>query len=233
MTTVHTFHTAQGTKVTRKSQTRAYEACLVATVTEAVMEGLRAEVRKCEAAVPKAEADLAALLAERGTTVEAAKAQYQEESENADGAGKAWFTLKFEEQGAIRKESGGYVPGADRLAEERLVARGLKNPYRPEGPFAVVVAASNVEGARKGLEWARKRLAAATVGDQSVVSWHLTLSNAMKALGTPVAGKHTTKKNRWGGQTRLSDADRLRNEGYKVSIETTFEVRETKPRKKA
>lgn len=232
MTTIHTFHTAQGTKVTRKSQTRAYEACLVATVTEAVMENLRAKVRECEAAVPEAEAKLAALLAERGTTVEAAKAAHKEESDNAGGTGKGWFTVKWEEQDAIQKERG-YVPGSDTLAEQRLAAKGIKNPYRPEGPFGVVSAATDVEMARKNLTWAREKLAAATVGDQSVVSWHMTLGNAMKALGTPVAGKHVPKKARWGGQTRLSDADHLRNEGYKVSIETTFEVRETKPRKKA
>lgn len=223
MTTIHTFHTAQGTKVTRKSQTREYAACLVATVTDEVVKQLRADVRACEKAVPEAEAKLAGLLVEQDTTVEAATARHEDENSNAGGTGKSWHSLQFDEVRAINAETpNGYNPNCHNLAPERLKARGIVDPYRKDGPFAVVNAAMNVREAKRRLETARKKLAETNVGDQEVLSWHLTLSNAQKALDAQ-GGKKAYSR------TPLPVV--YREKGYRVSYETTFEVRETKPRK--
>ena len=236
VTTIHTYRTAQGTKVTRKSQTRQYAACLVTIVTKAVVERSQAKVEACAQAVPETETKLATLLAERNTTVEAAKAQFENEKDNADGNGTNWHTLLFAEKKVIRDEAERYVSDSRTIAKKRLIDKGFKDPYREGGPQDILSANRSVEFAVSQLADARKLADTDTdVGNEDVLSWHLTVPNAKKALSN-------------------RDAARLRLEGYGVEVRfnrqilegdllkrlqavgldrMTFEVRETKPRKRA
>ena len=228
MTTIHTFHTAQGTKVTRKSQTRKYAACLVATSTEETVVGLKAKIEACEKAVVETKAALATLLAERNMTLAEAKTQAYAESYDIDG--KSYHSLWDNEQNAVAAELG--VEDGLRYrrrneieaeAKGRLTAKGILDPHREEGPGTVSTAGRKVEMAESDLSRARKWLKEVAVGNQVVLSWHLTLSNAQKALDAKGGDKA------W---SRTPEPLQHREDGYKVEMVTTFDVRETKPRAK-
>lgn len=159
MTTFHTFHTAQGTTITRRSKTRQYVACLVATVTEAALDLVKAEIVRIE-------------------------------KQQAEARAKAEVEVEAE----AKEETADYAESLDWFINQQV-----------------------------------KKLQGLTVGDQRVVSWHLTLANAEKAIGDP-ATDGVVKRGRFGGEAQPGEAARWRLMGYRVEISTTFEVRETQKR---
>lgn len=242
MTTIHTYTTTQGTVETRTSRTRAYAACLVATVTEAVRAGWTAKKEAEEATLVTLRAELAALVVARSQTVEQAQAQHKVETDNPRGDGKCYFHSLWDLRDGITAEWGYTEENrwkvrneAEAEAKVRLAAQGVQDPWREDGPNALVTLDHRVRSSERTIKYLATKLATQAVGHEEVLSWHLSLSNAQKALGTPApAGqKAKPKRNRYGGESRLSDADHYRNDGYAVRVETSFETRETKPRTKA
>jgi len=227
MTTIHTFKTAQGTEETRTSKTRAYQACLVATVTEATRTYYQGKIQEALDKAAELEAKLVAMEAERGMTLAQARAKQDEEMAVRD-----WFSTLWAEKKAMAVEHGYKTTDSSLIKESEAVARlaskGILNPWREEGPHGLVCLAECACYQRDTAKGYEKDLEAAVVGNEQVVSWHLSVNNAVKALGQP--GPFVPKKNRWGIPTRPSDADMFRTKGCTVAIRTDFEVRETKPR---
>lgn len=234
MATIHTYRTVQGTTETRTSKTRAYRACLVAVMTQEVIEGFRAEIAKAEARLAETTLDLSDLVAARGMTLEAAKAIYEQENHPL-GDGQSYPDISLAEYKAVKAELGiednsqESYKRVDAEATRRLEARGIKNPQRKDGPADILQAGWCVEMHRRNIAHWTEKLQKAAVGNEEVISWHLSMANAEKALGTP---GHEPKRNRYGIQAGPSEADRYRKQGYTIRISTTFEVRETKSRVK-
>lgn len=193
--TIHSFKTAQGTTYTRESASRLYRACLVATVTAGTLDHLAAFAREAEAELAACEAKLAELLASRGTTVEAATAIHEAESDSPAG-GRGYNCARWDMEDAIRAELGITDTWTRRheiqdLARARLAEQGILDPYRKGGPGDVVEAARHVDFWRHSLERRIARAASLSVGDQEVLSWHSTTQNAQKATGSRDATART------------------------------------------
>ncbi len=239
MTTIHTYRTSQGTTETRTSKTRAYAACLVAVVTEAVRAKWAAEKAEAEAKLVAFRADLAKLVAERNQTVEQASAASKIEKENPLGDGKSYFQHLWACKEEIAAEWGYNETNRWKVAHEseaeaqiRLTARGIPDPWRKDGPNALTDLDHQVRSTERAIKYLAEKLATEAVGHERVESWHLSITNARKALGTPAPAGQQAKprRSRYGCETRLSDVDHLRNAGYTVRVETAFETRETKAR---
>ena len=201
-------HVSGTVSSTRKSETKKYLACLVATTTEA---SLKVEADK-KAATEKELADwqakLTALTAKLGMTVEQAEAQHKAYSERwydpTDGFHETKNRIR-EERHANGAEKWNHV--TDNEIQADLYARGFANPYDREGSFGIHEAASKVE-------WLTKTLASwrtLVLGSQGVLTWCGSVALAQKALG----GKEST----WA-----------QKQGDSVAVRTDIDIKETKKR---
>lgn len=215
MTTIHTFTTAQGTTETRKSKSRQYRACLVTTVTEKVVESNRESNRESIAKLQNElvglKAQLATVEGQIGLSAEEAQVAFKADQD------KDWFPKLWDMEKVVGTEMGLTNRAKKQISAEatkRLAAQGILDPYRKDGPYAVVKVSSDIDRIERALEQAIKHQTylESAIGHQGVLSWHLTVPNAQKALG----GR---------------DAEGCRKTGYTVTISTDFEVRETKSRK--
>ena len=187
---------------TRKSETRKYLACLVATTTEATVQLLAQKRAKIEAELVMWKASLKVALELHNMTVEEAKAHHEVICE-------PWYKAKFATNERIRTEvtgkSWGHVANLDARVEAELVAQGLENPYT--GSWAICSAASQVEARERQLA----RWSSPPVGSQAVLSWHGSVSLADKALSS-------------------REASWAREQGDTVMIRTDITITETKKR---
>jgi hypothetical protein len=195
---------------TRKSETKKYLACIVATTTEA---SLKVDADK-KAAIEKELADwqvkLAALIAKLGITVEQAEATHKADSER-------WYNREdglFATKDRIRKERAAKGAGewnhvTDTEVKADLFARGFVDPYDRNGAYGIHEASERVE-------WHTRTLAnwkAPVIGSQGVLTWCGNLGLAQKAIG----GK---------------EAQWAQKQGDTVAIRTDITITETKKREK-
>lgn len=167
---------------TRRSN-RRYVACLVATTThkslainDAALVELRQNIKQEEARIEW----LTGLL----------KLSHAEAEAVATQQAAAWWASYFDtKKEVIRRLAGTLDPRAgaivavndDRVASmvrEDLLGRGLVDPYAADSPHALCAAHSQLKFLAESLNgWQRPPL-----GSQAIISWHLTLANAQRAL---------------------------------------------------
>jgi hypothetical protein len=191
---------------TRRSETRQYAACLVATATEASVALAAEKLVAIKGALIGAEIALATLEAERGMTAAEARLQNKVEHDRWYDAGKI-----FEVERTLRALSVWSTQArkdTEAAAKEKLVAAGFVDPYDPTSTWGLCLAGDRVNDLRYKVEKHRER----TLGEQSVLSWHLTAANAEKALG----GR---------------DASYFRDRGDTVEVRTDIEIRESSRRR--
>lgn len=223
MTTIHTFHTLQGTKETRKSKTRQYAACLVATATEETFENRRNEIAATRAALTEHQAKLVAIETERGMTLAEATEAYEAERAK-DWHGTLWAMQDtIREEMSLAKGSGDAYRAKAQIeaeAKKRLAEQGFLSPWRDGGPHDIVAAGSAVQLTQNQLDRLVNDLTKMSKhkGYQEIISWHLTLQNAQKSL------RATGGSKAW---SVVPPAEVYRQKGFKITIETTFEVRQT------
>jgi len=189
---------------TRRSETRRYAACLVATSTERSVQIAAEKLAANKAALVEAETKLATLEAERSMTADAAREQNKVENRRWYDEGKI-----FDLETAIADEAGSPRWGVNwkkvrETAKAQLIANGYVDPYDPANTWGLCVASDLVNDLRYKVE----NHCARAVGRQCVVSWHLTAANAQKALGA-------------------RDAAFFCERGDAVAVRTDIEVRET------
>lgn len=201
---------------TRKSETRRYLACIVATVTAATIR-IRAEQKA------KAEAELVdwsvklvdRRAAHNGMTLEQATAWEKDASDKWYARGDTTRGFDVGYFGAcktVRAQHGGRGHlSQDRereLAAAIMVSQGFADPYDKSSPYGIMEAASAVESLERRLAgWQ-----APVLGAQGVVSWHGTVANAQKALSS-------------GECRHIAERD-----GRALSVRTDITVRETAKR---
>jgi hypothetical protein len=195
---------------TRKSESRHYLACLVATTTEASIRIAQEKKADLEKQLVAAQAVLTAECARWNTTAEAATANHEALSERwynhedgifptQDKYRKAYEAEKKVQWTAIRFE---------KEAREDLEARGIMYPYDKENSsYSVVEAASKVNGLQGSLE----RHTIPVLGSQAVLSWHGNVGLAQKALAS-------------------REATYAQSRGDNVAIRTDITITETKKR---
>lgn len=222
---IHTIQIAGNDRVkgvvsaTRKSDSRRYTACIVATTTERTLQ-VNAD-RKT-----KAQADLAdwrAKLAERtakhnGMTVEQATAWEKDASDKWYGrdtelpkGGTGFDVGYFGACEQARKELNCRYGDTDKVrarATEIMISRGFADPYDKTSPAGIVEAAEMI----KRLEESLSAWKTPVLGRQGVVSWHANVTNASKSLSSV---EYLTVR-----------------EGKKLEIRTDIEIRETAKRAK-
>lgn len=211
-------HRSGVVKATRKSATRRYGACLVATATEGTITKHREILKRYEAKAREAEAALKDAEAAHCMTVAAARAQFKSEDEREGGS---WFARLFAERDLVRDAAAkraGVNPddwrwrfdqrdAIERQAVANLAARGEPDPYRKGGPHDVISAAQAAKSAARTVTGFRMP----ALGDEVVISWHRDAGLASKSAGSRTAGYYTER-------------------GWRVSVRTDIEIRETKPR---
>ena len=202
MAYVHTFKLAQGGVETRKSETRQYQACIVLTATTQTVSYYARATADAEAEVADRKAKLAASVAAHGITAEQAR-------ETCDRLKVGWNERHDEAHGRLCLEAdraGRSRSGTWDAAKAELRAAGIQSPH--EGPHAEVSeAAYQVDRSEERLAWIRKETP--RLGDERVLSWHLSTQNASKSTGN--AGLNEQH----GGR------------GNHVAIRTDFTVKET------
>ena len=219
MTMIHTFQLNQGGFEKRTSENRAYKACLVATVTEAALKSLETKLAETKAQLTTVRETLSRLLAEKGCSREQALDRFQAELDGPMN-GKGWYKVLWEESDAVAVEMG-VADGTRYLkrweieaeAKARLEARGIPDPYRKDGYAEIGSLDSKIRAGEYSLVGLTKDAATWKVGDQRVLSWHLSVSNAQKALSS-------------------RDAVAYQKRGFDVQVSTKIETRETKKRVK-
>lgn len=204
-------HSGSTVSSTRKSETRKYLACLVATTTEASLRIDAEKLAQTEKERAEWQAKLDELTAKLGMTVEQAEAQHKAESDR-------WYNREdglFATKDRIRKERAAKGAGewnhvSDDTVKADMLARGLVDPYNRNGAFGIHEAAQKVEWLTKTLaDWNSPRL-----GSQAVLSWHGTVGLAQKALTS-------------------REATYAQSKGDTVAIRTDITITETKKRAKA
>jgi len=201
---------------TRKSQSRRYEACLVVTTTKRSLEIDAAAKAETERKLAEARAEVARLSAKYDMTVEEADAEHEARSEAWYGRegndGEGYFDIcRRLREGMSDQERISYYRGGSRRqsiedkAKAELKERGLTDPFDKDTSYALYLAGHEVRCQEGRLErWEELR-----EGSQAVISWHTTVDNARKALGSP------SKVGYW------------ERRGDTVELRTDIEVRQT------
>lgn len=208
---VHTVSVSDGKGGThiekRTSESRAYTACVVVTVTEATVrisqEGCVSASKSYEEWTAKLNERMAAL----GMTVEQAKAQHEAESARWYDSKEGVFPTFEKLQVAAGRR--GHISQFDAAIKKDMLARGFVDPYDKAGANGIVEA--NWEATRLAHNLANWRTP--VLGAQHVISWHSTPALAHSA-------------------TSSRDANSYRKAGYAVSVRTDITVTEKKPRAK-
>ena len=139
-------------EATRTSDTRAYGACVVRTVTARSVEIDEAKRAEARVSLVERQAFLAASMARLGMDETTAREAYNALSDR-------WLAASFALPPAVRRSK-----DAERTA---LEGQGLVYPYDADGPMGIIDAAHSVRAAQK-----RVALAPLAVGSQMVQSWH-------------------------------------------------------------
>jgi hypothetical protein len=203
---IHTIELESGAgarhKDSRKSASRHYQACIVATVTQAAV---RADTDKRASLVKALDEQLAhsaALQDKLGMTVADAQARYEQLRER-------WYRKYSDTLGRVHESTGAMGNRLHELATDEMVKGGFENPYDRTGSYALVDLGAQIDTRQRQLrDW--KNL---TLGNQRVLSWHTTAALAHKAM----AGSYCR-----GFVER----------GHQVQVRTDLSVRETKKRSK-
>ena len=186
---VHTVSVSDGkggTRIEKRvSESRAYTACVVATVTEATIQR---NGERCVAAGKSYEettAKLNELMAALGMTVEQATAQHEADSarwyDKTDGVFPTFDKLRM----AAGKPHA-HITQFEKAIKADLVARGLSDPYDTAGAFGIVEAHQDATRLARALAgWKTPVL-----GSQCVLSWHSTPALASKATGSREASSY-------------------------------------------
>lgn len=158
--TVHTIQLNNGTE-SRTSKTHVYGACVVSTVTQQVVDNEAARLQAHKDQVELLTPQLAARLAELGTTLAEVEKTHDERA-----------TAFFHAISAVQTE----LKIHDRAkAEKATIARGYVNPYTlPEAKLLEM--ARNLEIATLAI----KRYQAPVLGDQCVLAWSRDVNLALK-----------------------------------------------------
>lgn len=216
MTIIHTMQLQNEVKnpccttgSTRRSESRRYAACLVSTATEQSLVISAKKLAATKASLVEAAAAVYALEAERGMTVAEARAQNKVEHDRWYDVGRI-FDVEHEIEAAAGSPRRAVNHDAtQKAAKARLVAAGFVDPYDEAGTWGLCIAGDRA----KDLLWKVEHHRTRTIGEQSVLSWHLTSSNAQKALGA-------------------RDATYALGRGDTVEVRTDIAVRETSKKAK-
>lgn len=188
---VHTLLVSDGRSGTRiekrVSESRAYTACVVATVTEAT---IRLNGERCVAAGKSYEewtAKLNEQMAALGMTVEQATAQHKADTDRWYNKTDGMF-VTFHKLSAAAGMPTAHITQFDAAIKKNMVARGFVYPYDTAGAFGIV------EAHQEATRLARVLAAWKTplLGSQHVLSWHGTHSLASKATGSREASSYHT-----------------------------------------
>jgi hypothetical protein len=192
---------------TRKSETRRYLACIVATTTEASLKIDAGKKAAVEAELVTAKARLAELTAKFGMTPEEAEAKHEVESDRwynrEDGIFETGQRIRLAKSGSTY----GHVHNLDSIVKADLLARGFVDPYDKSGTYGICDVYSTVRRCEATLKgWFKL-----TLGSEGVISWHGTTDLAQKAMGS---------------------LDYIRERGDTLAIRTDITITETKKRAK-
>lgn len=181
---------------------RTYSACVVATATLATVEHETNQLMAAETALARTDAELVALKARMGLTVEEATALHT-------AALTVWWALVRTYEDKVREGRVGLaraLTDADRKrAKDLATADGHLDPYLPGNPHDLVELDRQNQNARRSIAHYTKRNV--KVGDQMVVSWHKDVNAAQKGL---------------------KDAQYLRQTGFTLEIRTDVIVSDSK-----
>lgn len=210
MTTIHSIRintnpllqNGRNVRATRTSKSRQYGACLVGTVSVAVVERVAQELVNHEAKIAELQPVVENLLATWGKTLQEVEAIHE-------AAKTPWYTALFAAEAAYRDARRGRQGGfysltpADREAiKAQIIAQGAVDPYaQKESTFLLVQ--RQLETAQYGA--ARIKAQNLTAGQQLVISWHRDAGLARQAMGSGNAQWYVSK-------------------GYTLEIRTDIEV---------
>lgn len=188
---------------TRKSETRRYTACIVATTTEATIMHFEQVREKAMAKKAQAEKVIELLTAKLGMTVEEARAKL-------DTTASAWHKAFFAAKDEIRAKRGqqyGHVTDAEGAAWAKK--NGAVNPY--ENEFGGKSELLLLSEAAHDLFSAERTIGnpIPSLGSEAVLSWHHSVPLAEKALASH---------------------DHVARQGDKLTVRTDITVTETKKR---
>lgn len=214
---LHSITLNHGRVETRESSSRQYAAVVIATATPKQIE---AAAKDRAAEEPRYLGDVAKLQAAAeaaGCTVQEGIQRYRALEKIWRGPDGYWaaITRAREARGAFPIDAPedvrcAYNEAVYAAAEADRKARGIVDPYK--SPYhQIVCLESSVRRQRERIEqWLSPR-----PEEQWAVSWHLTVGNADKELGS-------------------RRCDHLRSEGWKLEVRTDFEIKshEVKPRAK-
>ncbi len=189
-------HLRNGTvSARRESKTRQYLACLVATVTQKVVDDRLQAIETIKTKQAKDQALLEELTARLGLTVEEAKVQH-------DKAADVWMEAFHTAREKLWAEEQGkpHRPGFNQRLDAIVKAQGYQDPYKTD-VYAIVNAAFRLRNYPASIKALSRPIA---VGDQMVLSWHSTAAQASKALNT--VSKHYSDR------------------GYEITIRTDIEI---------
>lgn len=175
-----------GTRIEKRvSESRAYTACVVVTVTETT---IRLNGERCIAAGKSYEewtAKLNERMAALGMTVEQACAQH-----DADSA--RWYDKtegSFATFDKLRMAAGkphAHITQFEKAIKRDMIARGFADPYDTNGAYGIREAHFEATRlARILADWK-----APLLGSQRVISWHSTPALASKAMGSREASTY-------------------------------------------
>jgi hypothetical protein len=192
----HSITLTNGSVETRKSERRQYAACIVVSFTEESVR-LHAEKKaKLEGQLVAERAKLADLKAKFGMTVEQAKAWHDEVQDK-------WFGPEREQLMDVYVGPGMCGNKLHAAVDAQMALKGFTKPFVQDSPYGIWDLATSVET----LEDILAKWQPMTTGEKAVVSWHLTVNNATKALSNV-------------------ECTNLVSKGHKLSIRTDFTVTE-------
>lgn len=167
----------------RRSETRKYLACVVATTTEETVRHYADNRRASERELAGWEVKLTERCAVHGMTEGQAEEWFKQAKDRWFRSADGYFDTKerlYAESG--RRLNGARLNELTKLTKESLKARGFQDPFDPESPYGISEAASKAASARAALQhWSK----VPAVGSQAVLSWHTTETLAQKAIGGP------------------------------------------------
>ena len=185
---------------TRKSETRRYEACIVTTVTPRAIEMQAEHKAEIERELAAWNEKLTARIAQTGKSVAEAVAWYQAAAKKWHGNEDRAITTRL-----IHENRNLFGTQLHEAVRKEMVAKGYEDPYDKSGIYGVCDAASEVERRQRSLD----RWSPLVLWTEGVISWHGTLRNAQKALGSRECTHYAER-------------------GYHLVVRTDITVRETR-----